>query len=736
MPGTPIAQDAKPVETRADARRKWFRRLWQDLVAARTPLIAIGAYCIILLLPDQTAESIRTMFEESIGWFLLILVGWFFISLYLAMTLMITALLGFARADKLRENQALGPLPALSWLDLTVQRMIIFWIITFAVPTITIIALFSSYAPSFAFSGVPFSIYFFSFFLFFTSLGLCIFVDQAAGDELVLGSAILCLFILFFTHILAIRDLPPLLMITVWIIVILGCLELIEKLSARWGLPLLTISLACFIVFSVSDWNDNHEVRTVTVDPSSPRPQPVGAAFDQWLDARQSEISEYDRAGKPYPVFLFAAEGGGIRAAFLSALVLETLRTNCPDALRHTFLTVGVSGGSVGATLANAAAKREKLRSGCEGSLEPFGPVTAATKAAADDLLRPLLLGMLFADLPSQVTPFARFFPSIAHGTDRARYLETGLSSAFQRYAHGLTYIDLFKARWRPTSLDLDSVRFRSMWDGPSGNVPALMLLATDVSSGRRVAASHLLMQPIPGVEVEPCKLLESADGNRSIAERTRMVALAELLPDRDVAASTAAVLSARFPGVTPAASVNCNDRKLRLVDGGYFENSGLTTALEVSRTILKVAVKKNISLHIVSIENGDASPDWRYAQGLPPANPSAYLSELLSPFRAMEGSRQAHADLARASLEELLKSTSAETCVSRTCLSQIRIRLRRCKTPIPLGWSLSEAASHEIRRQLFAPSAGDSKDCVGMRPDEKLPLESFGEIFSRVKLN
>jgi len=485
MPGTPIARDetptSGPIETRADAQLKWFRQLRDDLVAVRTPLIAIGAYCVILLIPDQIADSIRTMFEESIGWFLLILLGWFFITLYLVMTLMATALLGFARADMLRGGQTTSTLSAIDWLSLSDQRKILFWFITSAVPTITIVALFASYAPSFEFSNVPLSIYFFSFWLLLVSLALCLFIDQDPGDGLVIGSAILCFGILVFTHIFAIRDLPPLLMITVRIIVILGALEIIEKLSAYWGLPLLTILLACFVVFSVLDWNDNHEIRTVTLDASSPEPQAVGAAFDRWLDARQSEISEYELSQKPYPVFLLAAEGGGMRAAFVTALVLETLRTSCPDALRHTFLTIGVSGGSVGATLAHAAVKREGLRSGCEGALEQSGPVTAATRAASDDLLRPLLLGMLFADLPSQVTPFGGLFPQIAHGTDRARYLESGVSFAFQRYTHDSTYFDLFKARWLPTTFELDSIRFRSMWDGPSGNVPALMLLATDV---------------------------------------------------------------------------------------------------------------------------------------------------------------------------------------------------------------------------------------------------------------
>lgn len=742
MPGTPIAPDAKPtngrIETRADARRNWFRRLGDDVFAVRTPLIAIGAYCIVVLVPDQTADSIRTMFEESIGWFLAILTCWFFMSLYLVMTLMATALLGFERANRLAGRTG-SPPTSVGFPTLSVQRWILFWIVTLAVPIVTTISLIASYAPSFAFSNVPASIYIFSFLvlgvsLFFSQV-LFVFVDKEIGEGPLIGSAILCFGVLLFAHFFAIRDLPPLLMITVWIVVVLAVLEIIERLSAYWGLPILTILLICFVAFSLLDWNDNHEIRKLNVEASSPPPQVVGAAFDSWLEARQIEIAKYKNTQKPYPVFLVAAEGGGIRAASMAALVLEALRTACPDALRHTFLTIGVSGGSVGATLAYAAAKREGLETGCKGVLDKnTGPVTAATKVASDDLLRPLLLGTLFVDLPSQIVPLGVLPSYFAQATDRARYLESSISSAFHRYAHNSTYLDLLKARWLPTALELDSIRFRSMWDGPSGGVPALMLLATDVNSGRRVAVSHVLMPPLSGLGADPCRLLDSADQNRSSGERTRVVSLAELLPTHDVSASTAAILSARFPGVTPAASVSCGDVKLRLVDGGYFENSGLTTAIEVTREILPKAIAKNASIHIISVENGDASPDWRYARGLPSAGPSVYLSEALSPFRAMEGSRQAHADLAHASLEELFQSANGQNCANRSCLSQIRFRLRRCKTPIPLGWSMSEAASAEIRRQLFDPSADGFRDCVGMQPGEKTAAASFGEIFSLVK--
>ena len=58
-----------------------------------------------------------------------------------------------------------------------------------------------------------------------------------------------------------------------------------------------------------------------------------------------------------------------------------------------------------------------------------------------------------------------------------------------------------------------------------------------------------------------------------------------------DVALSTAAVLSARFPWLTPpgwfgSSRTTAQARKVHLVDGAYFDNSGLITAVAVAREI------------------------------------------------------------------------------------------------------------------------------------------------------
>ena len=123
---------------------------------------------------------------------------------------------------------------------------------------------------------------------------------------------------------------------------------------------------------------------------------------------------------------------------------------------------------------------------------------------------------------------------------------------------------------------------------------------------------------------------------------------LSQLMPGFDLPAITAAILSARFPGVTSAGRLPCTDRVVRLVAGGFFEHSGLTTAIELIRLIRQKAAESNVVLTVVQIENSRATTDWSFEKGAPPPAPDHYLPELMSPLRAIAGTRQARADLAR----------------------------------------------------------------------------------------
>jgi hypothetical protein len=90
-------------------------------------------------------------------------------------------------------------------------------------------------------------------------------------------------------------------------------------------LPLTALVIFCAIVFSWFDLNDNHAIR-IAEETANDKPADVQAAFDRWMSQRPDR----NRFGGDYPVVLVSAEGGGIRAAFFTAVTLARIIDRCP----------------------------------------------------------------------------------------------------------------------------------------------------------------------------------------------------------------------------------------------------------------------------------------------------------------------------------------------------------------------------------------------------------------------
>ena len=402
--------------------------------------------------------------------------------------------------------------------------------------------------------------------------------------------------------------------------------------SDKTGLPLFTIVGVAALCWALMDWNDNHLARGVSRPVGWEGPTPVDEAFARFLKVRQSDAARFNYAGRLYPVVVIAAEGGGARAAFETALILEQMRLSCPDLLHHTFAVIGISGGAVGAMLGSAAMRTEGVGDGCKASdfaqsgqaqtaasPTPLGPNTQATRTAGIDMLRPMVRGMLLADLPMHLLPVSgvadvaglfstaawKFVMALtAEISDRTAYLEHGIDLGWRENAETGT---------RPERLE--QTPFSSLWAGPESGIPALVLLTTDVETGRRVAASHLRTSS-GSWSGSSDKCLELDDPTASPAERARLVTLAELLPSYEPSATAAALLSGRFPGASAAGRLPCANRVVRLVDGGIFENSGLTTAMEMLRLMRSVRGADQVQLVVLQIENSRATTDWSFASG------------------------------------------------------------------------------------------------------------------------
>jgi len=158
--------------------------------------------------------------------------------------------------------------------------------------------------------------------------------------------------------------------------------------------------------------------------------------------------------------------------------------------------------------------------------------------------------------------------------------------------------------------------------------LPSLVLNSTVVEDGKRIVASNLKFHPLAGVDL--------FDG----------------MPTADMALSTAVHNSARFTYVSPAGSLYKGGTLFgRVVDGGYFENSGAASLRELIATL---APDQQQRIHSVILSNDATNIRWcnRMRPGLIPRIEPA-LSELSAPVEALLDAREALFEV-RVRLDEL----------------------------------------------------------------------------------
>jgi hypothetical protein len=192
-------------------------------------------------------------------------------------------------------------------------------------------------------------------------------------------------------------------------------------LPMRHALPPLGPWLVLWAIL-ISPFTDNHGGRTLpsaTGDPNAPRT--ISDAFDRWSAGLP--------AGDTGPIYIVAAEGGGIRAAYWAASALQALEAT-PGFREHVFALSGVSGGSVGVAIW-AASVRSLMCGGTQGA--------TATEMLAGDFVSPPLAGLFYYDFAQ------RFIPFPFDDLDRSR----GLEESMERAAYRLPGQPLRENDWR-----------------------------------------------------------------------------------------------------------------------------------------------------------------------------------------------------------------------------------------------------------------------------------------------
>lgn len=523
--------------------------------------------------------------------------------------------------------------------------------------------------------------------------GVLSFDGLPAATRWLLAAALLGAFALFLLFVFAMQRSAPvigsagilLLAAAGWIAV--G--SVLDVIGMRLRFPVIVSLLLLGVLFS--RWNDNHAVRVLDeAPPPWAERDNVTRALQGWLKIQMLRPAG---AQGEYPLFVVAAEGGGIRAAYWTATVLGEIQKRNPCFADQLFALSGVSGGSLGAGVFTALLAEQKTAQGafrCGKGIADEMSLDVQRKAQdilGEDFLSPVVAAMLYPDLMQRVWPWpvARF--------DRARALEQAWEQAWRDHMPGSDrFAQAFDQPWRDR---------QDVW------MPALFLNTTWVETGKRLLVSNLRVLPEkPGDDVE---FNDVGDLHRFYAEQA--------LPF-----STAIHLSARFSYVSPAGGLVKKDKLYgRVVDGGYFENSGATTVIEILKALNQLSKPGNVweKVKPVVIHISNEPVDALYTDiridsdnKNPRTEPAGMLAELLSPPMTLLNTRDARGVYAR----ETLKWHVGESSFLHFGLCR-----KAEQVSIPLGWALSGVVQGEMNQQLSGEACPPFNNPGNLQEIEKL---------------
>ncbi len=378
---------------------------------------------------------------------------------------------------------------------------------------------------------------------------------------------------------------------------------LLVWLGRSFHIPALAFFLAYGFLCNIGNLNDDHGVRHRYYKEASPASAPatseqpdlnglspwrnrptLNEAFDTWLEQRGAQKWSEQHGGKPYPVVFISAAGGGIAAACIVTVTMAQFETDLPELEQHLFAISGVSGGSLGAVIYTTLRQADHEKIGEKAKL-----------VLTEDMLTPSVASLLSPELVQRFLFFSLEMPDSdgytnAFRMDRGRALDLALEHAFERAAgvshNGKVEVNDKEAKRLRDLIQSPLSQYPTPQEAETGKapLPALFFGTTDVETGERMVISTL-RPDTPGAL--PFETLYAVD------------------PRIDLQRSTAACLSARFPVISPPGFLPQQRQtvfvqtkgdehtgglpvtrpitvKRRYVDGGYCENTGAQTAMDI----------------------------------------------------------------------------------------------------------------------------------------------------------
>ncbi|HEX8003506.1 MAG TPA: hypothetical protein VF519_12500 [Mycobacteriales bacterium] len=418
-----------------------------------------------------------------------------------------------------------------------------------------------------------------------------------------------------------------------------------------------------------------HYVRTRDRATAAVHRLDLATTFTTWL-SRSGACDQVVDGVTVRPLLVVAASGGGIRSAVWTLSVLDELARSGDCGRNVTLLSSGVSGGSLGLAVA-------RQTDGTDDALARLAESDSLSVGLTGTLVGDLVAGMSGVRLPVSFGDRER----PAAWTDRAGLMEQEWERAVPALA------DPWDAEVR----------------GPGG---ALVLNSTATGLGCRVLVSQVTFKTTTGSNGANCRVrsglpaasLDLFDTYGSCSPQLRW--------------STAAMLSSRFPTVTPAGRIprpgkDCDETPdLQLIDGGYAEPSGVGTLADIAPELMALVRDHNASgthfvVPLVAYFEDEVRSDVTIRP--PRTTPEVLVPVVGKSASAAQGTQAAHLQRVARAFANPCPATAAAACTA--VVAAIHAELpdgvalvapsTRPSVIAPLGWTLSEDSRVQLANAL-----------------------------------
>ena len=455
--------------------------------------------------------------------------------------------------------------------------------------------------------------------------------------------------------------------------------------------------VACYRdLAEASVWNSDPNVAQAVATPhgSDNRTfanQRLNAVFEEWLAGRKAATGKF-------PVFIIAVEGGGIYAASAAGLFLAKLQDDVPDFSKHVFAISAVSGGAIGATIFQALVHTSVPPAQCPNR------VVAMYAGNLQQEISCILQGDHFSPVVGAIIP-----DLVGEAWGRAQELEASFLESVAAVNPAAA------ARLKGPYLDhWSNLADPTKWSNDTG--PALVLNTTSAETGYRVAFAPFALNPDGDntlFSLSDADLTEEFSDPNQTGESVPLMfaAIASarfpvILPPYAISVKASGSSGPRhwwnlfsdiFDWVRPGAANNPSDR-WNLVDGGYADNSGAATALDLYNSLAyELKDRQDVDLKLIVLTSDEPSPNFSKMVG------TAY-GDTVAPVEAVLSVRSGLANQAVTRACDYFKEQptgageAQRPCATETSQSErpwhIKlIRLQDEAYGLALGWEISRSS-------------------------------------------